>query len=84
MCYRVMIVSVLISIFKVMAVVAMLGAMVVLLVGIRHISSDDVAPDDTDALRHDIDDKENVISQHSLFHEFLTPDDTDPRRFRSK
>ncbi|MBD5204396.1 MAG: hypothetical protein HDS82_05945 [Bacteroidales bacterium] len=70
-----MIASAFILIVKIVAVFAMLAAMVMLLVGIRHIAGGNLDVSDADTLRKEVDDDDTVISQHNLFHRFIDSDE---------
>jgi hypothetical protein len=61
------------AILKIILVVMLLLAMVVLLLGIGHLSNGRFETDasDIDKLRDDVDNREDVISKRSIFHEFL-------------
>lgn len=74
-----MIASTFIFIFKIVAVVAMMAAMVMVLVGIRHIFSGDSESADAERLRREVEKEEKVISTHNLFHQFLTVEDKERR-----
>lgn len=67
-----MLASTFLMIFKVVAVMVLLGAMVAILVGIRHIMDAD-NPADADQLRKEVQDNDDVISSNSLFSRFLAP-----------
>lgn len=59
------------------AVVLIIVGMIVILLGINHYGPagrralDDR---DTDKLRHDVENREEVITRHNLFHQFLSPE----------
>ena len=57
--------------------ILLIGAMVVILLGISHIfHNDDMNTlEDTNILKHDVEDKENVISEKSVFYNFLVNSD---------
>ncbi|MBD5269692.1 MAG: hypothetical protein HDS43_03630 [Bacteroides sp.] len=65
-----MIASALILALKTVAVIGMLAGMIILLVGIRHFVTTPL-PEETDALREEMEEENRVISDHSLFHDFL-------------
>ena len=61
------------AIMKIILVVMLMLAMVVILLGIGHLSngSFDTDASDIDKLRDEVDNREEVISKRSIFHEFL-------------
>lgn len=62
-----------ISILKVMVVLVILAMMILLLVSVDHFlaGSFDCSDEDIDALRHDINDTTDVISDHSSFSQLV-------------
>lgn len=68
-----MITGTVILIGKILAMLLLVGAMVIVLLGIGHIfHTDDLrSVDDTNILRHDVDENEEVISNNSVFYNFL-------------
>lgn len=61
------------AILKIILVVMLLLAMVVILLGIGHLTNGrfDTDASDIDKLRDEVDNREEVISKRSIFHEFL-------------
>ncbi len=61
------------TILKIILVVMLMLAMVVILLGIGQLSSGrfDTDTSDIDKLRDEVDNREEVISRRSIFHEFL-------------
>ena len=76
-----MIASTFIFIFKIVAVIAMLAAMVMILVGIKHILNGGPDSAETESLRDEVEKEDKVISNHSLFRQFLSSEERE-RRFR--
>lgn len=62
-----------IAILKIIAVVVILVAMLVILLGIGHLSSGSFNTDssDIDQLRKDVESKRDVVSNKNMFHEFV-------------
>lgn len=58
---------------KILLMVILLGAMIFILLGIGHLfHHDDMNTlEETDLLKHDVEEKENVISEKSVFYNFL-------------
>lgn len=81
-CLSGMIAAFFISILKGLLVLVMLVAMVMVLMGISHLSrvDDDSAEEDAEKLRRQIDEDERVVGDYSVFHRFLARD----RRKRAK
>lgn len=61
------------SMLQVVAVIVILGVMVLILLGISHIFSGSFNTDQTDeaTLRQDLEDKPDVITEESVFHQLL-------------
>ncbi len=58
------------------AVVLIIVGMIVILLGINHYGPagrQTLDDRDTDKLRHDVENKQEVITRHNLFHQFLSP-----------
>lgn len=83
-----MIASTFIFIFKIVGVVATLAAMVMLLVGIRHLVTGFPGESDAETLRKEVDDvAERGVSSHNLFHQFINPNEplsTQSHLFRNR
>lgn len=64
------------SILQVVAVIVILGVMVLILLGISHIFSGSFNTDQSDeaALRQDLEDKPDVITEENVFHQLLRED----------
>lgn len=62
-----------ITIIKIIAVVVILAAMLVILMGIGHLYSGNFNTDmgEMDQFRKDVENKEDVVSRASAFHQFL-------------
>lgn len=62
-----------ITIIKIIAVVVILAAMLVILMGIGHLYSGNFNTDmgEMDQFRKDVENKEDVVSSSSAFHQFL-------------
>lgn len=62
-----------IPILKALLVIVILAVMVLILLGINHIFSGnfDVAREDEESLRRDLEEKEDVITEKSVFSELL-------------
>ena len=60
-------------ILKAIALIVLLVAMVMVLLGIRHISNpgESATNEETEALKRDVDEASPGISRHSLFRQFL-------------
>ncbi len=74
-----MIASTFIFIFKIVAVVGLIAAMSIMLIGIRRFLTDSPEIEETDSLRKEVESDETVVSSHSLFHQFLTTEEERPR-----
>lgn len=63
-----------ITIIKIIAVVVILAAMLVILMGIGHLYSGNFDTDkkEVDQLREDVKNKEDVVSKESAFHVLIT------------
>lgn len=61
------------TILKIIAVVVILVAMLVILLGIGHMTSGNFETnrEDIDELRHDVESKRDVVSNKNIFHEFV-------------
>lgn len=61
------------SMLQVVAVIVILGVMVLILLGISHIFSGSFNTDQNDeaALRQDLEDKPDVITEENVFHQLL-------------
>lgn len=68
-----MILSTLFLILKIVAVVVLLLAMVLVLLGIGHLFNKETLAHDEDVskLKREMKEREEVISRHSVFHSFL-------------
>ncbi len=62
------------SILKIIAVVMILAAMIVILLGISHLFSGNFTSDSEDSvkLKEEIKNEDTVISERNIFHEFLS------------
>ncbi len=58
---------------QIILVTVMLVAMVMVLMGISHLShvEDEARKEETDALKREVDEDANVVSRYSVFHRFL-------------
>lgn len=67
---------------KIIVMILLIGAMVIVLLGIGHLfHHDDLnTTEDTDMLKHDVDRKENVISEKSVFYNFLIKEREDNKK----
>lgn len=72
-----------ITILKAVLVIVILCVMILLLLGISHLTSGsfDSAEDDIDDLRHDLDSRDDVITDPSVFRELVKAGD--PRTHRN-
>ena len=68
-----MIIATAILIGKIIVIFLLIGAMIVLLLGIGHLfhNEDFNSVDDDNILKQDVEEKENVISEKSVFYNFL-------------
>lgn len=68
-----MISSIILLILKIIAVITLLVGMAVILLGIGHLYRNDDAKEaiDTKRLKRDLEEKDTVISRHSVFNGFL-------------
>lgn len=62
-----------ISILKAVLVLVTLAVMILVLIGINHLFSGnfDLSQSDIDDMRHDLNDKEDVITENSVFNELV-------------
>lgn len=69
-----MIETMIFTILKILILIVLLSAMVMVLLGIRHISNplESASRDETDALKREVRDEADGISQHSVFRQFLS------------
>lgn len=68
-----MIESVIYIILKIVAMMVLLVAMIMVLLGIRHISNpaESATREETDALKREVQSEQNGISRHNLFRQFI-------------
>lgn len=66
-----------ITILKAVLVIVILAVMVLVLLGINHFFSGnfDAGSEDADALRHDVEEKKDVLTPENVFHEFIRSKD---------
>lgn len=62
-----------ISILKSLLVIVTLVVMILVLLGIRHLftGNSDMAESEIDDMRHDVEEKKDVITEHSVFGELV-------------
>ncbi len=61
---------------KVLMVIIILIGMIIILMGINHLTHNDdsISPNETKALKREVRDDQRVISRRSVFHKFLARD----------
>ena len=71
-----------ISVFKAVLIIVILGVMVLILLGINHLFAGNFDADEDDAaeLRKDLDERKDVISDQSVFHDLVKDSSKSKRR----